>query len=249
VQDAAYGTLLREPRRALHARIAEAIESQFADIAENQPEVLARHCAEAGLVEKAVGYWLMAGQQSIARWAMTEAVAQLRKGLDLVCGLPDDPARLTQELDLLIALGNALLATKGYAAPEPGEAFDRAGQLCKQLDLPPQFESVLIGQYSISLVRGELKLAEDHAAKMRWLSETKNDVRSKRTSSSLSGNICFYLGKFIDSRAYYENAVSLKDPVRRTFVPSPAHGQAWILAHFYNTLLYLGLCGPGAFTA
>jgi predicted ATPase len=121
---------------------------------QTQPEVLARHCAEAGLVEKAVGYWLMAGQQSIARWAMTEAVAQLRKGLDLVCGLPDDPARLTQELDLLIALGNALLATKGYAAPEPGEAFDRAGQLCKLLDLPRQFESVLIGQYSFSLVRG-----------------------------------------------------------------------------------------------
>jgi tetratricopeptide (TPR) repeat protein len=65
-------------------------------------------------------------------------------------------------------------------------------------------------------------------------------VRSKRTSSSLSGNICFYLGKFRDSRAYYESAVTLRDPVHRTFVPSPAHGQAWILAHFYNTLLYLG---------
>ncbi len=57
VQDAAYGTLLREPRRALHARIAETLESQFAEIAESQPEVLARHCTEAGLIEKAAGLW------------------------------------------------------------------------------------------------------------------------------------------------------------------------------------------------
>ena len=66
VQDAAYGTLLREPRRKLHARIAEALESQFTDIAESQPELLARHCTEAGLTEKAVGLWGKAGQRSLA---------------------------------------------------------------------------------------------------------------------------------------------------------------------------------------
>jgi predicted ATPase len=55
VQDAAYGTLLREPRRALHARIAETLESEFSDIAESQPELLARHCTEAALIEKAAG--------------------------------------------------------------------------------------------------------------------------------------------------------------------------------------------------
>ena len=73
VQDAAYGTLLREPRRALHARIAEAIESQFAEIAENQPELLARHCTEAGLIEKAASLWGKAGQRSLARSALVEA--------------------------------------------------------------------------------------------------------------------------------------------------------------------------------
>jgi predicted ATPase len=61
VQDAAYGTLLRDPRRALHARIAETLESQFADVAENQPELLARHYTDAGLVEKAAGFWGKAG--------------------------------------------------------------------------------------------------------------------------------------------------------------------------------------------
>src|SRR5208337_4541807 len=64
VQDAAYGTLLREPRRALHACIAETLESNFTEISENQPELLARHCTEAGLIEKAAGLWGKAGQRS-----------------------------------------------------------------------------------------------------------------------------------------------------------------------------------------
>ena len=64
VQDAAYGTLLREPRRSLHARIAETLESQFVEVAENRPELLARHCTEAGLIEKAVAFWGKAGQRS-----------------------------------------------------------------------------------------------------------------------------------------------------------------------------------------
>ena len=65
VRDASYGTLLREPRRALHARIAEAVESQFAETAESQPELLAHHCTEAGLIEKAAALWGKAGQRSL----------------------------------------------------------------------------------------------------------------------------------------------------------------------------------------
>ena len=88
VQDAAYGTLLREPRRALHARIAETLESQFAEIAENQPELLARHCTEAGLIEKAAGLWGKAGQRSLARSALVEAAEQLTRALDQIATLP-----------------------------------------------------------------------------------------------------------------------------------------------------------------
>ena len=84
VQDAAYGTLLREPRRALHARIAETLENQFAEIVETQPHLMAQHCSEAGHFERAISYWLKAGQQAVARSAMPEAEALLRKGLTLV---------------------------------------------------------------------------------------------------------------------------------------------------------------------
>ena len=106
VQDAAYGTLLREPRRALHARIAETLESQFADIAENQPELLARHCTEAGLIEKAVGLWGKAGQRSLERSALVEAVEQLTRALAQIATLPATPALRREQIKLQVALHN-----------------------------------------------------------------------------------------------------------------------------------------------
>ena len=92
VQDAAYGTLLREPRRALHARIAETLESRFAETAESQPEILAHHCTEAGQIEKAAGLWGKAGQRSQTRSALVEAAAQLTRALDQIATLPGTPA-------------------------------------------------------------------------------------------------------------------------------------------------------------
>jgi len=107
VQDTAYGTLLRGRRQQIHARIAATLEDQFPEIVVAQPALLARHYVEAGLAERAVVYWLKAGQRALARSATTEAAAQLRKGLD---GLPDGPGHRQQELDLQLALGLALMA-------------------------------------------------------------------------------------------------------------------------------------------
>jgi predicted ATPase len=91
VQDAAYGTLLRDARRGLHARIAETLESKFTDIAENQPEILARHCTEAGLIEKAAGLWGKAGQRSLGRSALVEAAEQLARALAQIATQPGTP--------------------------------------------------------------------------------------------------------------------------------------------------------------
>ncbi len=104
VRDAAYGTLLREPRRALHARIAEALESQFAETAESQPEILARHCTEAGLIEKAAGLWGKAGQRSLERSALVEAVGQLTRALDQIATLSATPPLRREEIYLQAAL-------------------------------------------------------------------------------------------------------------------------------------------------
>jgi predicted ATPase len=134
VQDAAYSTLLRSRRQQLHGRIATTLEAHFTEVVAAQPQLIAQHCTEAGLAEKAIGYWLNAGQQAAARSAMREAVTQLQKGLDLLAELPEGSLRLQQELDLRIALGPALIATKGYSAPDVGETIARARLLAEQLD-------------------------------------------------------------------------------------------------------------------
>ena len=134
VQDAAYGTLLREPRRALHARIAETLQSQFTEIAENQPELLARHCTEAGLIEQAASLWGKAGQRSLERSALVEAVAQLTRALDQIATLPASPALRREEMKLQVALITPLIHVKGYAAPETNAAVERARQLIEQAE-------------------------------------------------------------------------------------------------------------------
>ena len=134
MQDAAYGTLLREPRRALHARIAEILESQFTEIAENQPELLARHCTEAGLIEKGASLWGKAGQRSLARSALVEAAAQFTRALDQIATLPATPALRREQIRLQVALIAPLLHVKGHAAPETKAAAERARLLIEQAE-------------------------------------------------------------------------------------------------------------------
>jgi class 3 adenylate cyclase len=204
VQDAAYGTLLRSSRQHLHGRIVRILEERFPEIVELQPELLARHCAEATLVEKAVGFCLKAGQQAISRRALTEAVAQLRRGIYLLSSLPSGSPRWEQELELQVTLGQTLIATNGYAAAEPADAFTRARELCEQLGRAPRLR-VLIGQYSFRLVRGELEKAEHHAEETRSYGQARNEVIWKRAGSYASGSVCCWRGKFIDARAYLES--------------------------------------------
>ena len=124
VQDAAYGTLLREPRRALHARIVETLEGRFADVAETQPELLARHCTEAGLIEKAAGLWGKAGQRSLARAALLEGVQQLKRALQQIAILPVTPGLRREEVKLEVAFANILSLTGDFVHGK--EHYDRA---------------------------------------------------------------------------------------------------------------------------
>src|SRR5206468_3483238 len=134
-----------------------------------QPALLAHHCTEAGLIDKAVGYWLKAGQQSVARSAMTEAVGQLQRGLNLLTGLPDGLGRKQLELDLLIALGRALMAIRGFGAFEVGEILGRAQSLAEQLDRSDCLVAVLYGRYPFHLLRAEYQLAHTVAVQMKSL--------------------------------------------------------------------------------
>src|SRR5262249_47618259 len=153
-------------RQALHRRTGEVLRDQFATIAAAEPELLAHHFTQAGLTEAAIEWWSTAGQRSLARSALVEAVAQLQKGLKLVANLPEGVTCMQHELDLQVALGKAMIATKGYAAPETSEAFNRARSLCEQLDRPPQLVSVLHGQWVRVLLAGDFALARSRAEEL-----------------------------------------------------------------------------------
>jgi AAA ATPase domain len=236
VQDAAYSTLLRNRRQQLHARIAETLEEQFLDLVVAQPALLARHCTEAGLAEKAVVYWLKAGQQALARSATTEAAAQLRKGRDALDGLPDGPGRQQLELDLQIALGYALVSAKGHSAPEVGAAYARARALAEQADRPEYLGRAFFGQWVFHRNRGEYKLALALAERVEKIGQARNDLGLQLRGRYASGFTRLHLGDFVAARALLERGFA--DPAYRGGEVAFLH--ALLLASLALTLAYLG---------
>jgi predicted ATPase len=160
IQDAVHGSLLRNVRLQLHAQIAEALELQFPELLDSQPEIFAQHYAEGGLIEKSVASWSKAGRRSAGRSAMAEAAAQFQRGLDQLALLPDDLKRQRPELEFWSAVGAALQATKGLAAPETGKAYARARELWERLGAPSEFLHIPYGQARYHMFRGELDLAQ-----------------------------------------------------------------------------------------
>jgi predicted ATPase len=247
VQEAAYSTLLRSRRQQLHGHIATTMEEQFPEIMEMQPEVLARHCADAGLVEKAIRYWLKAGQRAIARSVMTEAVAQLRKGLDLLTNLPDDRFRQQQELDLRVALGPALIATKGYSAADVGDTIARARALAEQLDRADYLVPLLYGQWAYHLVRSEHRLALPLAEKVEKIGEAHSNQGVLQLGCYLHAIILFFLAEFAAARTLFERCHSLDEPAHRAlYAPITAEDPHVImLAYLALTFTFLGYVEQG----
>jgi predicted ATPase len=214
VQNAAYQSLLRSKRQHLHGRIARVLEERFPETAETEPELIAQHYTEAGLSEQAVEYWQRAGQQALARSATAEAVAHLNRGLGLLVGLPDGPERRRRELDLQLGLGPALIAAKGFAAPETSRAYARACELCRELGDIPKLLPALYGQTAVHWQRGELASMHEVAREVLRLSKEQGDAAGEVVGHRVVGTSLFQLGRFAESRDQLEAGVTLYDPVR-----------------------------------
>jgi class 3 adenylate cyclase/predicted ATPase len=215
VQEAAHGSLLRSSRQQLHAQIAEALEAQFPELMETQPELLAQHYTEAGLNEKSVAYWDKASQRSATRSAMAEAVVQLHKGLDQLALLPDSPQRQGRELEFWSALGAVLQAVKGQAAPETGHAYARARELWEQLGSPSEFLHIPYGQSLNHVFRGELDLAQRLDEDLLRLSRRRNDSSGLFLGHASFGRTLMFSGQFALSRSHFEAALAFSDPILR----------------------------------
>jgi predicted ATPase len=241
VQDAAYSTLLRSRRMQLHARIVATLEDQFPENVMAQPALLAQHCAEGGLADKAIVYWLKAGQQAMERSATTEAVAQLQKGLDELAGLPGDPRRQQQELDLRVALASALAATKGYSGTDVGEAIARAHALAEQMDRPEHLVPLIYGQFAFHMIRSEHKRALLLAEQIERIGETRNDVVVQLQGRRAQGATRYYLGEFVAARGLLEQCHGLGDAAHRaTGARLSADPYALMLAQLALVLSSLG---------
>ena len=216
VQDAAYGTLLRSRRQQLHAHIAATLEERFPEMVAAQPALLAHHCEEAGLPEKAVGYWLAAGRQAWARSALAEGVALLRRGLALVSALPDTDRRRETELDLQIALGRALMMSQMRGGPGRAEVYSRARELASTLNRPRALLSILWGQAFDDFARADLQRVRRLATEIQELGDATGDVVAQVVGCHLDGARCFVLGEFAAGRAQLEKAIALYDPALRT---------------------------------
>jgi class 3 adenylate cyclase/predicted ATPase len=219
VQDAAYGTLLRETRRALHARIAEALESQFTEIAENRPELLARHAAEAGLTEKAAHLWGKAGQRSLARSAFSEAAEQLTRALAQIAALPATPALRREEIKLQVALIAPLGHTKGFAARETKAAGERARLLIEQaeavgepIDDPLLVFLALRLSWSANWVAFDGDAMFALAAQFLALAEKQSSPVPLISGHSLMGISLMATGDPVESRVHFDQAIALYDP-------------------------------------
>ena len=219
VQDAAYGTLLRDARRGLHARIAEALEAQSPDTAETQPELVARHCTEAGLIEQAAKLWGRAGQRSLERSALAEAVGQFSRALDQLAGLAATPARLRQQVEAQIGLSNALMHTKGYAAAETKASLDRARSLIEQAQAlgaapedPQLLFSVLYGFWVVNYITFNGDIACELAGQFMDLATKDGATVPLMVAHRLMATSLSHTGKLVDGRAHYDQAIALYNP-------------------------------------
>ena len=207
VRDAAYSSLLKARRAHLHAAIASAFEQRFPEIVEAQPETLAHHLTEAGLIEKAVSCWLKAGKNAVQRFANLEAIAHLQRGIEIAGHLPDSLERDRLELDLQFALGPCLIATQGPASSTAIATFARSRELCTRLGDPPEYLQVMFWLATGSVIRGELPQAREATATLLGLAEARNDRPMLINAIRGLGMILLFMGSVVDARELTERTI------------------------------------------
>jgi class 3 adenylate cyclase/DNA-binding winged helix-turn-helix (wHTH) protein/predicted ATPase len=242
IQEAAYQSLLKSTRQQYHQRIAQVLEAQFPETAATQPELLAYHYTEAGVMAQAIPYWQQAGQRAIERSANLEAIGHLTKGLEVLTTLPDTPDRTRQELDVQTALGPALRAIKGWAAPEAARAYSRARELCQQVGETPQLFPVLFGLWTSSIVRPELQTARELGEQLLRLGQNAQNPALLVQAHWVLGFTLLFMGAFAPARAHMEHVMALYDPQQHRSY-TLLYGQdpgATALLHAAWALWYLG---------
>ena len=209
VRDAAYAGLLKSRRVHLHAAIAKALEQEFPDVVQTQPEIVAYHYTQASSCAKALHYWYEAGKQSMARSALNEAVSHLREGLKQIPNIDDPMLRKRSELLLQTSLGNSLRAIEGWSTESVKHAYTRALQLCKESGLDEHAFPAVFGLWTWNFLRATLGEAQALAEHLLTTAETIDDSVCKVLAREALGFTLFAQGNFAGAHAELERSISL----------------------------------------
>jgi hypothetical protein len=181
--------------------------------------LLARHCTEAGLVEKAASLWGKAGQQSLVRSALAEAITQFTRALDQIAALPATPALRREQIELQVALVNPLMHIKGYGAPETQAAMERARLLIERAetlgeapDDPLLLFLVLYGFWTANYMAFEGDVCRDLAAHFLALAEKQGATVPRVIGHRIMGPSLTIRGNFVEAQGHYDRAITLYDP-------------------------------------
>jgi predicted ATPase len=212
LQDAAYAGLLRGRRQELHRRIADALEHQFTELAETQPQLMAHHLAQAGLTELAINYLRRAGQRANESSANAEAIGHLKRALELLQSLPDGPEHKRRALELQAMLAQAMIAGRGYAAPETRKVLLQAKTLTDEHTEVSQKCTIFYGIWASYYVAGEVAMQQRAAVEFLAEAERHDETASLCVSHRTLGTTYVQMGEFAAGRQHLERAWELYDP-------------------------------------
>jgi class 3 adenylate cyclase/tetratricopeptide (TPR) repeat protein/ABC-type transport system involved in cytochrome c biogenesis ATPase subunit len=252
VRDAAYESLLKSRRHQLHGQIARALAERFPDVVASQPEIVAHHFTQAGLVEPAIDYWLKAGNLALSRSANAEAVKHLRQGIELAQSQGLSAERVRKELDFYLALGPAMAATEGYATPETLRVFSHARDLLGEGGTPTEQMTVLWGVYLAHAMRAEHIAARDVARQCLALAAEHEHPGMSALGNRFMGQTLWLMGAFVDARFHLQRTLDLCIAHQETITSYRRFGaddQVTALSSLSRTLLVLGYPEQGAAVA
>jgi len=210
--EVAYGSLLQERRRALHARIVEAIEKLYSDRLTEQVELLAHHASRGEVWEKAMAHLHQAGRKAAARSAYQEAASYFEQALETLKHLPESRKTLEHGIELRIDLGPALIAMKGFAAPEVVQTYTQAREMCERLGDTPQLFPVLWGLSRFHNFRGGLQVARELGGQLLTLAKRAQDPPLLLEAHHTLWATLFSLGEFTLAQDHYQQGMAIYDP-------------------------------------
>ncbi len=215
IRDVCYQSLPENTRRKYHRKIAEVIHQHFPEMAEGNPEVVGHHYTGAALPEPAVLFWQKAAEIAVRRSANREAIGHLNRALGMLRTLPGTPESRRRELDLHLALGPALMAAKGYAAPEVEKAYERAMELCNGLGEPMELFNVLRGLWGFYIVRGDLQTAHGLGRRCLELAVADDSPALSLWAHYMLGMTIFHLGGLVEALKHFDAGLAIYDMDKR----------------------------------